>query len=355
MHKVMIQPASHEDCQEAIDQVFHHFPIDVKGKQVLVKPNVLRASEAQQGIVTHPAVVSAVVEKLKQLDAGKIIVGDNPGIMDYGANEKAFKQAGLYEAAAGCYQNIGVESVEVDFLPGFYDKLSLSKVIMESDIIISLPKLKTHGLTVVSGAIKNSYGFIPGAPKSDLHAKSGNAIRFNEIIVDVFALRVPDLFIVDAIVGMEGNGPASTELRDVGLIMASDNGVALDATITRLMGTSPEMVPFLDFAQRRGLGEFKEEAIEIIGELNPIKDYKLPLQMDRKAGTEQTWLDLFHSRTNMRPVVTDDSCDACETCVDQCPVTALSMVDELPQVDSESCIACFCCQELCPQTAISLG
>ncbi len=132
--------------------------------------------------------------------------------------------------------------------------VSLSRAVLEADIIISLPKFKTHGLTIMTGAIKNSYGFLPGAQKARLHKAAGSPARFHEMIVDVFRLRVPDLFIVDAVVGMEGNGPASTELRDIGLILASDNAVALDAVIATMMGCDPARLGFLRKAKSVGLG-----------------------------------------------------------------------------------------------------
>lgn len=150
MHRVMIQPASYDNCREAVDRAFHLFPLELKGRKILVKPNVLRVSEAEQGIVTHPSVLSAVVEKLKTMNPESIVVGDNPGLTNYGANQKSFEQTGLLEAAGGCYQNIGEYATEVDFIPGFLDKLSISQAVLEADVIISLPKFKTHGLTIIS-------------------------------------------------------------------------------------------------------------------------------------------------------------------------------------------------------------
>lgn len=170
-----------------------------------MKPNVLRASKAEEGIVTNPALLRAVIDHLEKMQPKAIIVGDNPGMMSYGANEDSFRQTGLYEAAKGYYRNIGTETVEVEFNPRYTRRISVSRAVMEAEVFISLPKFKTHGLTVVTGAIKNSYGILPGAQKAMLHRKSGEPERFHELTVDVFLLRIPDLFIVDAIVGMEGN------------------------------------------------------------------------------------------------------------------------------------------------------
>lgn len=276
MSKVMIHPATYENVRPAVDWAFELFPLKLRGKRVLIKPNVLRASEAREGIVTHPAVLRAVVDKVETMGPASIVVGDNPGLFDYGANEESFKTTGLMEAAKGYYQNIGNDSLQVDFNPDFLPAVSLSRMVLEAEIIISLPKFKTHGLTVLTGAIKNSYGFLPGAQKAKLHQGAGSPERFHELIVDVFQLRVPDLFLVDAVVGMEGNGPASPDLRNIGLILASDNAVALDAVMAAMMGCEPGRLRFLKKAKKVGLGNYDLSDIEIIGELKPLPDFKLP-------------------------------------------------------------------------------
>ena len=354
MSKVMIATADYGDVRQAIDKAFDLFPIKVKGKRVLIKPNVLRASTAAEGIVTHPAVLQAVVEKVALMQPAELIVGDNPGLFSYGANEASFEQTGLMAAAQGHYQNIGNDSIKVDFNPAFMSSVSLSRAVLDADIIISLPKFKTHGLTVMTGAIKNSYGFLPGAQKAKLHKAAGNPQRFHDLVVEVFRLRVPDLFIVDAVVGMEGNGPASPDLRDIGLILASDNAVAVDAVMATMMGLDPERLPFLRKAHACGLGDYDLDRIEIAGELKRLPDYKLPPLGGQAIQDNQVVQDLIHSRAAVYPLVDDDLCTACETCIEQCPVGALEMHDDLPRADVEICIACFCCQEICPEKAIVL-
>ncbi len=351
----MVHPGNYDNCRKAVERAFELFPLDVKGKKVLVKPNALRASDAEEGIVTHPAVLRAVVEKLEELAPAEIIVGDNPGMTSYGANEKTFHQSGLMEAAKGHYQNIGTDAEEVDFSPEFVKRLSVSRAVLQADVVISLPKFKTHGLTVVTGVLKNSYGFIPGAMKANLHRIAGNALRFSQMMVDVFSLRVPDLSIVDAVVCMEGNGPVSTELREVGCILASDNGVALDATIARMMGLEPRVLPFLEIARKRALGDHDSSSIEIVGTMAPIPNFKVPPIAEEAKEVSTGEGEFFSSRIRLRPKADKDLCTDCGTCIDQCPVSALSMIDSLPVVDSEQCIACFCCQEMCPEKAIKLS
>ena len=354
MSKVMIHPATYESVRPAVDRAFEIFPMELRGKRILIKPNLLRASEAKEGIVTHPAVLRAVVEKVETMDPASIVVGDNPGLFVYGENEESFKITGLMEAAKGYYQNIGNDSQKVDFNAEFMPTVSLSKIVLDSDIIISLPKFKTHGLTVITGAIKNSYGFLPGAQKAKLHKAAGSPERFHEVIVNVFRLRVPDLFIVDAVVGMEGNGPASPDLRSIGLILASSNAVALDSVMAMMMGCDPGRLHFLRKAKEAGLGDYDLSTIEVIGELKRLPDFKLPPLGGQAIFRNETMQAMIHNRTLLRPQADPELCTGCGICVEQCPVSALTMNDDLPQVDADTCITCFCCQEICPEKAMIL-
>lgn len=354
MSKVMLHPATYENLPETVDLAFEIFPINLRGKTVLIKPNVLRATNAEEGVVTHPALLRAVVEKVESMAPASLIVGDNPGMMSYGANEESFKKTGLMEAASGYYRNIGNDSVKLDFNPDFVPTVSVSRAVLDADVIISLPKFKTHGLTVITGAIKNSYGFLPGAQKAKLHKIAGTPKRFHELLVDVFNLRVPDLILMDAVVGMEGNGPASPDLRDIGLILASDNAVALDGVVATLMGCDPGLLRFLQKGKEIGLGDYDPDMNNIVGKLKPIADFKLPPLGGEAIHHNDAIQDFLHQRTLFRPKVDPEICTACGTCIDQCPVSALSMADDLPEVDPERCITCFCCQEMCPEKAIEL-
>jgi uncharacterized protein (DUF362 family)/NAD-dependent dihydropyrimidine dehydrogenase PreA subunit len=355
MHKVMIHPAEYHDCSEAINLALSLFPLKIKGKKVLVKPNSINGSEPDQGAVTHPSILETLLKKLEQSMAAEIIVGDNPGAMEYGDNEETFRRNGLMEAAGKYYKNIGSEAIDVEVSSQFFNHLSVSKDVLDADIFISLPKFKTHGLTIISGAIKNSYGILPGAQKGNGHRIAGNPARFHDLIVDVFGRRVPDLFIVGAVMGMEGNGPVSKDLRYIGQVMASDNAVALDATIARMMGLNPANLGFLEYAKKQGYGDYANEAVEIIGNFTIIPDFKLPPSAEGK-GRElpPDFKEMTQRLTSMRPSADQNLCLGCGICVEKCPVSALSMINDLPNVTPEECIVCFCCQENCPERAIQL-
>ncbi len=355
MQRVMVHPATYENCREAVDRAFQLFPQELAGKKVVIKPNVLRTSKPEEHIVTNPALLVAVIEKVESMSPREIIVGDNPGLFNYGDNENSFEQTGLMTAAKGYYKNLGDTTEHLSFNPEYMPEIGVSKEIMDADILISLPKFKTHGLTVLTGAIKNSYGILPGAQKARLHQLAGTPERFHELIVEVFRLRVPDLFIMDAVVGMEGNGPASPELRDIGLILAADNGVALDAIVARMMGVEPALLRFLQKAKEFGLGDFESQTIQIDGEMRVLENFKLPPLGGEAIVGNTAIQQLMNAKSHVTPQADPELCTACGACIDHCPVAALTMQGVLPVVSTEICIACFCCQEICPEKAMRLS
>ena len=349
----MLRPAAYAACRAAVDSAFELFPLRLTGKKILIKPNVLRRAAPEEAVTTHPAVVRAVVERVLKSKPGALWVGDNPGVAGYGNNEDCFRATGLKEAAGEHYVNISDRSVGVPFAPAADGNIQVSSAVLEADIVISVPKFKTHGLTILSGAIKNSYGILPGALKGLLHQRAGNPGAFQRMVLDVFKLRVPDLFIMDAILGMQGNGPASKDLRHIGLIMASDNAVAIDAVMARMVELAPRDLPVLALAAEQGLGSFEKDDISIDGEFKPLHDFRLPLMPE--SGYAATGTQHFIDRAvAVSPVVHSELCTRCGECAEICPANALTVEVELPRVALDKCIKCYCCQELCPQNAIQL-
>ena len=352
-HVVMLCPAAYGSCRAAVDRAFELFPLNLEGKKVLIKPNVLRRAAPEEAVTTHPAVVKAIVDRVLESKPGALWVGDNPGLVGYGENEDCFKAAGLKEAAGKHYMNINEKSAAVPFAPVAEGTIQVSSAVLEADIIISVPKFKTHGLTVLSGAIKNNYGILPGALKGLLHQRAGNPQAFQRTMLDVFKLRVPDLFIMDAILGMQGNGPAGKDLRHIGLIMASDNAVAMDAVMARMVGLDPRSLLALVLAAEQGLGSFENDDIRIDGEFKTLPDFRLP-PMPESGYAAPGMQQFFDNALAVNPVVNSELCTSCAKCAEICPAKALRMEGSFLRVDLGKCIKCYCCQELCPQSAIQL-
>jgi len=343
---VAIMEAGYEDCHQAIERIFRLFPLDLEGKKVVIKPNVLRSATPEEGVTTHPSVLKAVVNEVVSRRPASVIVGDNPGVFSYGMNEKAFKDTGLMEAAGIYYRNLGAETVPQEINSPYIERALISRAIIEADVYISVPKFKTHGLTGLSCAIKNNFGLLAGALKAQTHKKAGNPFNFAEALVDVFAIRIPDLVIVDGVLAMEGNGPASKDLISLGRILSGDDPVAVDTVVAYMMGF-PDLPRTVELAAARGYGISELSRINIHGKLEVIPGFKLPQGMDPRA------ISTMSAITAVRPRVNKELCSLCENCIKHCPSGALTM-DEYPVVSPELCITCFCCQELCPQRAIEL-
>lgn len=355
MHKVLIAGATYQDCRKAVAQAFATFPLPIQGKRVLVKPNLVKAGEPEAGQITHPAILQAVVEKVEELGASEIMVGDNVGGSNYGRNKATFVEAGLMAAARGHYRNIGKEARLLAFDPAFIGHVFVSREVLEADLFISVPKFKTHRFVGLSVAIKNNFGILPGAQKANFHLMVKTPVDFARLQVEVFRLRPPDLVIVDGVLTMEGHGPLSPQLRYLGKVLASDSGVALDATVARMMGYDPSLVPLLHFARDRGLGPHSDEDIEILGCLETISNFVVPTLAEITSTVPRDHTGWLAQMAFLRPSVETRKCDGCGLCAQVCPPGAMRMADILPTLDASLCIPCYCCQESCPPGAITMA
>ena len=333
------------------------------GQRVIVKPNLLRPATPAQGVSTHPAVVKAVVKLVLEVGATPIIV-DSPG----GPHNRAYLRV-LYSTTGmdtvsqetGASISDDMRTTRVSHPQGHLIKLvDMLAIIAEADAIINLPKLKTHGLTTMTGAIKNLFGVIPGITKAGYHAKLQTPRQFSEMLIDVFHCCHPVLNVMDAVVGMEGNGPSNGKLRDVGLILASGDGIALDVVAASLAGIEPLSVPPLAVAADWGQTTGKVEDIELSGtplaEARVSRPFALPKSADRPRRGLLRTLGLGWRPTRFLVVnpSANARCTGCRTCERSCPVEAIRMENRHAVMDLNKCIRCYCCHELCPHDAIDL-
>ncbi|MBI9074845.1 MAG: DUF362 domain-containing protein [Desulfatibacillum sp.] len=354
-YRVMLFDASYEDgsLQGVMDEIFRQFPLDLNGKKVLVKPNILAGEPPEKGVTTHPAVVKAVVEKLKA-EGALVMVGDNPGVFGYGKSVKAADTAQISQAAGDSFVHLGQHPVKTKLPSKDIPHVMISRDVLEADLVINLPKLKTHGLTFYTGAIKNTFGYVVGGDKMRVHSQAVTPKRFAQALVDIFSVRPPDLTIMDAVIAMEGNGPHHGNLRNVGKILASSNAVCLDAVAVTMIGKDPKSVLHLNIAAEKGLGTLDLDRISLNREITPIPDFKMPVTF--VPGIAGMVLNRFLARwINCLPQIDQDKCKQCGLCVKHCPTQAMTMQKKsYPSADKNICINCYCCQEMCPEDAIAL-
>ena len=362
MSKVVVIDSTYDTCRDAIDQIFEAFPVDVEGKRVAIKPNALRECDPdREAVVTHYKLLRAVIDKVKTLQPSQIVVGDSVGTLSYGHSEAVFQTSRLKETAGPYYRNLNKRLTVVELNEPFKRKVALLRDILEADVYISMPKMKTHGQAMISGGIKNNYGLLAGAQKSWFHYYSIDPKKFARVIVELFRIRPPDLVIMDGILSMEGYGPGSPETRWVNKILASDDAVALDTVEAKIVGFGVEDVPCLSIARELGLGETDMSSIEIIGDASTIEEYHRPTPPESSysyqsgGGGRRSTLESYRMRVAYRPVISVEKCfEGCSACSDVCPSGALTKGRGLPLLNPSKCMLCSACKEACVYGALEL-
>ena len=350
---LLVIEAGYHDMAGPVSEILERCTLPLKGARVLVKPNMLGPYPPDKAVTTHPALVSAVVDHLLQAGA-KPMVGDNPGAQGYGINERCGEVTGIAASARGCFVNLAVDPVEVEMRSSFTRKVLVSRAVLEADLVISLPKLKTHTQVVLTGALKNTFGYLVGADKCRMHSIARTGKAFGELLVDIFSIRPPDLTIMDAVTAMEGNGPSHGPARHLGRLIASKDALAVDAVAARLMDLNPNRLNFYREARRRW-PDMGLVSPAVLSTVIPARNFNLPDSYSRGVLSYlANWLVfsfLKKSRLNTR----EELCDGCGTCLKGCPAQAITMVDGSSRIDKDRCFTCYCCQELCPNGAIEVS
>lgn len=337
------------------------------GMTIGIKLNLVAAAKPDRATTTHPELVKALIKMLK-LRGARVVLGDSPGgLFNDAVMSHIYNQCGisaLEDYGAEINRDYGVAEAnypEAVALKSFQYTSWLDKC----DAIIDFAKLKSHGMMGMSCAAKNMFGTIPGITKPQYHYRFPDINQFSDMIIDLETYFKPQLSIVDAVVGMEGNGPTAGQPKPIGAILASQDMHALDLVCAKLIGLDKEGVPTLQAAYRRGL---VPESVDEIATTNPLESFLVP-----DFETLETHSSLLFSDTvgggvlgkafsrigakvlRAQPKVTKAECIGCKKCYEICPAEAISMVDKVPVIDREKCIKCFCCQEFCPKGAMKVS
>jgi len=329
------------------------------GNRVLIKPNLITGTPPERGATTHPEVLRAVIEEVRSA-GGEPLVGESPGLESF---HVAARKSGLTEVM----QEMGVEATpfetwrDVPLGPGsIVPSLPIAEPILEADAIISLPKLKSHGLVLYTGCVKNMFGVICGSQKAQFHLRFQDREAFSTLLTEIYATAKPTLSILDGIIGMDGNGPRNGDPFNLGILMAGSDGVALDAVACSIVGIDPVESPPLRLASEKGYGTVNLDSIHIHGpfiEELKAEGFRVPRaarpSIRQRAMSGRTGRILRNWFTT-RPEVVQSSCRGCKICARACPAEAIEMRQGIAHMDYNKCIRCYCCQELCEYGAIAL-
>ncbi len=334
------------------------------GKKVLLKPNLLSDAGYDKAVSTHPEVLYAV-GRLIIAGGGILMIADSPGagiLYTPRVMKRVYQKCGITQIA-------GDLGIAMNYETGYQDRPYPEGKVMkhftvidpacEADVIISVCKLKTHMFTRYSGAVKNTFGVVHGLDKPIFHSRFPDSADFSEMLVDLNELIKPDFVVMDAVFGMEGNGPMGGEPKYAGYILASRSVYALDVTAQRLISMDPLRILTTAAAAARGLVD-PESVVTAGDSVIPLTDFVLPSTYS--APSRNTWFRrnvLRRFQTMGRyyapaPVVKMDSCVGCGQCVRICPVGAAVMKGKKASFDHRKCIRCYCCHEMCQYHAIEM-
>jgi len=314
--------------------------------RVVIKPNLLAPARPEKAMVTHPLVVKGVAEYC--LHKGACVqISDSQAM---GTFDRVLKESGLEKALKG----MGVvckefkESVKVDIGEPF-NKIEIAKDALDADVLINLPKLKTHVQMRMTLGVKNLFGCVVGLRKPEWHFRTGvNREAFAQLLVRIHNAVRPSLTIIDGILAMEGEGPGrSGRPRELGVLAGSNDAVALDMTICRMLGQGPHSL--LTNKAAEDMGYVFET--EVFGEAPTVHDFKFPEMAPLVFGPRS--LHRFMRRHLVqRPVPDDSLCKMCGECGNYCPAKAVSLDEKRIHFDYDKCIRCYCCIEVCPHGAL---
>ena len=319
-----------------------------KNSRVLIKPNLLAAAAPDRAVITHPLIVRAVVEYVLG-QGGLPQVSDSPAV---GAFDKVMRDSGIAAALQGLAVDCRpfTESVVVNVGPPF-QKIEIAADAMNADMVINLPKLKTHTQMLLTLGVKNMFGCVVGMRKPEWHFRTGiDRDRFAELLVRIYSAVKPAISLLDGILAMEGQGPGKGGMpRKLDIVMASDDALALDRIACRMLGIGEDELFTNRAAARIGL---IPEKIVIDGELPAVTDMQFP-EMSPLVFGPKGLHGFMRKHLVQRPVCNALLCRHCGECWRYCPAKALSPEIKGLKFDYDKCIRCYCCVEVCPYGALS--
>ena len=335
-----------------------------EGMTVGIKANLVSAMKPEECATTHPSLLCALTEMLRSRGA-RVIIGDSPGgVYTAAFVNHVYSAAGLAACeAAGAELNRDLGVADTHFPEAHVLKSFTYTAWLDTcDAVIDFCKLKSHGMMGMSAAAKNLFGVIPGTMKPEYHFRFPDMRDFARMLVDIndyFADKVK-LTLVDAVEGMEGNGPTKGTPRHIGVLLASASPHTADVICARLIGLSEDAVPTLQAARERGL---LPDAVTLISTVPDkgaedfaVSDFEHVAVRRGHLFTSKGRLvsKVLEKLLDSRPKLRESECVGCAKCANICPAGAIVMENKKAVIHRDKCIRCFCCQEFCPTGAMKV-
>ena len=338
------------------------------GKRVVVKPNLLSATAPERSVVTHPEFFRAALRMVRD-HGGAPVLCESPGFQPLA---KVMKKTGYDRIVEeeGCeVADPRVTGILFHDGPCRFKRFEISSAVFDADLILNLPKFKTHGLTYMTGAVKNLFGLIYGLNKSQWHFKAPSKEEFSEFLLDYYSALLNGfekhkvfIHLMDAVVGMEGEGPGvAGRPRKIGAILAGQDAVSVDAVATTVVGLRLREAFTVTLGEKRGLGVGALDRIDLQGA--GLDEFQVRGYVPSKASGRSpasAWplnTKLFKDLLVERPVPSKERCTLCYQCKAICPGGAIGESrgeSGVPLYNYDKCIRCYCCMEICPEAAIGL-
>jgi uncharacterized protein (DUF362 family)/Pyruvate/2-oxoacid:ferredoxin oxidoreductase delta subunit len=338
------------------------FP-NVSGKKVLLKPNILADVQPERAVTTHPEILRAAIKVVQKL-GGTAYVGDSPTIQRSSFSGKKCGLKAVCDELGAVWVDFTDKPIKVkNASRRKKNSFTMTSAVNSCDMIISLPKMKTHQLMYMTGAVKNLFGLIPSLAKSPYHLRCPDRRRFADMLLDVYQTATPVFSIMDAVIAMEGPGPNNGTPKHMGLILASTDALAMDFTTSYIMGYTPELIPTVKQALIRKLSSVHSiDNIEFpTDHPDKFRDKSFKrIDQEKEAGLLKTALGFLPHRSipmhnEPKPLFNDDNCIGCGECAEICPANALTLIKGVRVIpDYKKCIRCYCCHEVCQYDAITI-
>jgi len=368
-NKISIVQISNDNIEEAVYEsleLINASKLFIKENMtILIKPNILKGENPERAVTTHPEIVRAVIKWIRNQSESKIIVAESSGTTNPGATVRAFHGSGIKKICEEenvewtPFEQTKRKRYKIEN-PLVLDEITSSVLLNEADLIINIPKIKTHWQCTLTCCIKNMFGTLILGNKPKTHARFPNLEDFSAALADIHSVSNPELTIIDGYLCQEGAGPSKGDIVKLDIILAGYDPVALDTTVCNIIDFNPKDVVHIQKAEERGLGTSDLSKIDIVGE--NIKDVSRKFEMAKQRPVSvplPDWLAEYMSKVIFRARVEFDpsKCKLCATCWENCPANAIEPPKEIkkgniPNWNKSNCIFCYCCAELCPHEAV---